>query len=295
VALDPSQAPFAGELLGLMEVARGAGLGVSLRPTLIYPNDDPAAWWAAAPQAEEWWNAWFSAYRSFALRFADLAQQGGAGRLVLGGPEAVPSLPGSLKADGQPAAPADAEGRWRGLMSEIRSRYSGRLAIELEVGRDLQVPPPFLQEFDEVVLYWHAPLGERPDLSLTEMRGQAAQLLDSMFDLPELGSLPILLSVGYPSLDGGAGPCAAPVGSECQGPSTRGAQGLLLPVDLQEQAWAVNAMLLETYARPELQGFYARGYDPLVALQDDGISLFGKPAGEVLWYWFARLSGAAGG
>jgi len=295
VALDASQAPFAGELLGLMELARGAGLAVSLRPTLIYPTDDAAGWWAAAPQGEEWWNAWFSAYRSFALRFADLARQGGAGRLVLGGPEAAPFLPGGLKADGQPAAPDDAEGRWLGLIAEIRARYSGRLAIELEVGRDLQVSPPFLGEFDELMLYWHAPLGERPDLSLTDMRGQAAQLLDLLLDLPELSSLPILLSVGYPSLDGGAGPCAAPVGSECQGPSTRAAQGLVLPVDLQEQAWAVNAMLLEAYARPQLQGFYARGYDPLVALQDDGISVFGKPAAEVLWYWFARLSGTAGG
>jgi len=292
VALDPSQAPFAGELLGLMELARGAGMAVSLRPTLIYPTDDPAAWWAAAPGGEEWWNAWFSAYRSFALRFADLAQQGGAGRLVLGGPEAAPFLPGSLKADGQPAAPADAEGRWRGLVADIRARYSGRLAIELDVGRDLQVPPPFLQEFDELMLYWHAPLGERPDLSLTEMRGQAAQRLDLLLDLPELSSLPILLSVGYPALDGGAGPCAAPVGSECQGSSTGGAQR---GVDLQEQAWAVNAMLLEAYARPQLRGFYAGGYDPLVGSQDDGISVFGKPAAEVLWYWFARLSAAAGG
>ena len=291
VALDPSRAPFAGELLGLMELARGAGLAVSLRPTLIYPTGDPAAWWAAAPQGEEWWNAWFSAYRSFALRFAELAQQGGAGRLVLGGPEAAPFLPGSPKADGQPDIPADAEGRWRGLIAEIRSRYSGRLAFELEVGRDLPVAPPFLQEFDELMLYWHAPLGERPDLSLTEMRGQAAQLLDLLLDLPELSSLPILLSVGYPALDGGAGPCAAPAGSECQGPSTRAGQ---LPVDLQEQAWAVNAMLLEVYTRPQLRGFFARGYDPLVASQDYGISAFGKPAAEVLWYWFARLSGAVG-
>src|SRR3989304_8899255 len=123
----------------------------------------------------------------------------------------------------------------------------------------MQVSPPFLQEFDELMLYWHAPLGERPDLSLAERRGQAAQRLDLLLDLPELSSLPILLSVGYPALDGGAGPCAAPVGSECQGPSTGGAQG---GVDLQEQAWAVNAMLLEAYARPQLRGFLAGGHDP---------------------------------
>jgi hypothetical protein len=297
LSFDPSQAPFASELLRLIQAARGSGLTVTLRPQVSFPADDPVGWWAAAPQEDDWWTVWFSTYRSFALRYAQLAEQSGAPRLVLGGPEIVPSLPGSVGEDGHSIAPSDAEGRWRSLLAEVRSVYSGRLALELETGRDLQVVPPFLQEFDEVMLYWHAPLGDRPDLSLTEMRTQARSQLDFLLSQPELSKLPVLLSLAYPSLDGGAGPCAAPAAHECPGPAAAAAgagEGIILPVDLQEQAWVINAMLLEAHDRPEVRGLFARGYDPLVAVQDEGISVFGKPAGEVLWFWFARLSGAVG-
>jgi hypothetical protein len=292
IALDPSQSAFADELIGLLNAARAVGLSVTTFPRLTYPADDQAAWWEQAPPEGEWWNAWYGAYRAFALRQADLARLGGAARIVLGGPEAAPFLPGSLTAEGQPLAPPDADGRWRGLIAEIRSRYPGRLAFALDVGRELQPPPPFLQEFDEVVLLWHAPLGERPDLDLNEMRSQAAAQLDSVLGLPELSGLAPLLVLGYPALDGGAGPCAAPRGDECRGPSGPG-PGIVVPIDLNEQARAVNAVLLEAYHRPELRAILAGSYNPLVALQDEGVSAFGKPAGDVLWYWFSRLSGAA--
>lgn len=292
IGLDPSRAPFAAELLDLIVTARGVGLVVTLKPSLVYPMYDPEAWWSAVPRGPAWWTAWFDAYRTFALRHASLAEQGGARRLVLGGAESAPFLPGGRVADGE------AEGRWRGLIAEIRSSFSGRLAFELDLGRELQAAPVFLGQFDEVVLHWHAPLGERPDLSLGDMRDQAAQLLDTTLSAPELSGLPVILSMSYPSLDGGAGPCAAPEAGRCLGLSSALAgegSGIVLPVDLQEQAWAVNAILLEAYDRPGVRGIFSRGYDPLAALQDDGISVHGKPAAEVLWYWFARLTGSVSG
>lgn len=291
LGLDPTQAPFADELLGLMRAAREAGLTVTLQPTLIYPAGNPAGWWASAPASGDWWAAWFSDYRAFMLHFAALAERGSAARLVLGGPEAAAFLPEALQASG---LGAEAEGRWRGLIAEIRSIYHGQLAFELELGSALQVAPPFLGEFDAAQLYWHAPLGERPNLSLTEMREGASRLLDETLSQQALASLPIVLSIAYRSVDGGAGSCAARLEAECPGPTAAQAgraEGIILPVDLQEQAWAVNAMLLEAHARPQIAGFFARDDDPLVGLQDDTLSVHGKPAAEILWYWYARLTG----
>ncbi len=298
LALDPSRGPFGAELLSLMEAARAAGLSVTLQPSLHYPAEEPSTWWDGASRTDDWWIGWFAGYRSFLLRYASLAELGGARRLVLGGPEAAPFLPSDSEAEGQPVPPPDAEGRWRTLIEQVRSIYHGELAFELELGTELQTIPPFLAEFDRVQLYWHAPLGERPDLSITEMREAATQLLDATLNLEPLATKPIVLSIGYPSLDGGAGPCAAPAGGECPGPTQLLAgtvEGTVLPIDLQEQAWAVNAMLLEAYTRPQITGIFARDYDPLVALQDDTLSVHGKPAAEVLSYWYSRLTEPGGG
>jgi len=38
-------------------------------------------------------------------------------------------------------------------------------------------------------------------------------------------------------------------------------------------------------------GFYARGYNPAVAQQDRSASVNGKPAQDVLRYWYPRITG----
>lgn len=291
LGLDPARAPFGDELVSLMQSAQASGLSVVLHPTLAYPAGDATTWLASAPASSEWWTAWFIEYRAFVRRFAELAEQGGAVRLVLGGPDAAPFLPEALEASGLEAV---AEGAWRGLIAEIRSIYHGQLAFELEFGATLQQAPPFLGEFDAVQLFWHAPLGERPNLTLIEMREGARRLLDETLSQPPLASFPLVLSLGYRSVDGGAGGCAARLEADCPGPTAAlagVAEGIILPVDLQEQAWAVNAMLLEAHIRPQIVGVYARDDDPMVALLDDTLSVHGKPAAEVLWYWYAQLTG----
>jgi hypothetical protein len=68
-----------------------------------------------------------------------------------------------------------------------------------------------------------------------------------------------------------------------------------LKVDLGEQAQAMNAVLMEATQRPGIQGFTARRYNPVVALQDKSASVHGKPASDVLWYWYQRLTGQSTG
>ncbi|MEJ2608395.1 MAG: hypothetical protein P8Z41_17250, partial [Anaerolineales bacterium] len=57
------------------------------------------------------------------------------------------------------------------------------------------------------------------------------------------------------------------------------------------QAQALNAVLLEATVRDEIQGFFVRGYNPSVVLQDKSASIYGKPGRDVIWYWYSRLTG----
>ena len=63
-------------------------------------------------------------------------------------------------------------------------------------------------------------------------------------------------------------------------------------MDLQAQADIYQALCGAVNERDWLGGFVSRGYYPPAALQDGSASVHGKPAEDVLWYWFGRFTGA---
>ena len=296
VSFDPAHGPFLAELRAMIDTGHRWGLGVSLRPSLRPLAGDSGAWWISAPRDAGWWAVWYESYRSFILTYARLAAEAGVEKLVLGGPEAAPALPDGRLPDGSPSrSPSDAEARWRNLIAEVRSAYGGRLAFEIELGRSLQPPPPFLDAVDEIHVYWHAPLGSGTETSPAEMQASAARLLDTaLLATPGLVGRPIILSVEYLSLDGSAAACAPAPDGSCRPPEAFDSGAVVDPdlqIDLTEQAQALNAVLAEAYARSQVTGFYSRGYNPAVAQQDRSASVNGKPAQDVLRYWYPRITG----
>ena len=296
LTFDPGHSLYRPDEAALVEEARGLGLNSIFRPVLRPSSGTTAEWWQSARRDGPWWTVWFEEYRSFVLTLARQAADTGATRLVLGGEDVAPALPGAHLQNGTlSGAPADAEARWRSLFAEVRSLYTGQIAFELEISQSLQPPPPFLDAVDLVHVVWRAPLGDTKDLSVADMQGAASAWLDqSLLALPALSGKPIVLSVEYAAVDGAATGCIPAPDGACR-PAAAFARGALvdpdLAPDLTEQANAVNAVLLEAYARPQIVGFYARGYDPSVALTDESASLHGKPALDVLWYWFPRSHG----
>ena len=55
------------------------------------------------------------------------------------------------------------------------------------------------------------------------------------------------------------------------------------------QADIYNAALLAINNIPWINGFISSGFFPPVILQDKSSSIYGKPAGDVLWYWFPKM------
>jgi hypothetical protein len=95
---------------------------------------------------------------------------------------------------------------------------------------------------------------------------------------------PIFLAVAYPSVDNAAS-ASYPVSALFKPGST------LAPVNLQAQTDLYQALLMAVNERAWVGGFVSRGYYPPVALQDGSASVHGKPAANVLWYWFPRFLG----
>ena len=62
-------------------------------------------------------------------------------------------------------------------------------------------------------------------------------------------------------------------------------------VDMKSQADIYQALLSAVNSRLWITGFISRGYYPPTILQDKSASIHGKPAADILWYWYPRLLG----
>ncbi len=296
IEFDPARAPFKADLENTISEAVKRDLKVTLRPTLSVEDGSLQNWWLSATRDSAWWDVWFEEYRSFVLSYAQQAEGNDVPRLILGGSEIMPALPGGSIADGIPSeVPMDAEHRWLDLITAIGEIYHGELAFQIELTDELQTIPNFMVACDEVYVYWHAPLATTGEASPAELQSAASSLLDNiLLSDPALSNVPIYLSVEYLSIEGSANACAKAPDETCRD-NTEFAQGAIvdpdLEVDLLAQAQALNALLLEATIRDQIQGFFVRGYNPSVILHDKSASIYGKPGRDVVWYWYSRLSG----
>jgi hypothetical protein len=296
LTFDPAYAPFESDLRTMASIASDRGIALVLRPHLRSLEGEVDAWWDSALRNEAWWTVWFEEFRSMLVTTARQAQGAGFTKLVLGGSQITPCLPEGILPDGTSSGvPAYAEDRWRTLLEDVRASFSGKLAFEIEMDQSLQAIPNFLDTFDEIHIYWHAPLttGESPNVP--ELRMSARSLLeDQILANPAMQGTSLLLDVEYLSVGVSATACAMAPDGSCR-PSNQFDQGALIDPDLSSdmegQAQAINAVLLEAFARPEIIGFYVHGYNPMVVLHDMSASVNGKPASDVIRYWYPRING----
>jgi hypothetical protein len=273
-------------------------MNVAIFPTPRIPGDTNM-WWSSGTRDYPWWVSWFERYRTFLLNHADLAAQTGAQSLIIGGSWVAPALPGGTLSDGTPSGvPADAETRWRNLISEVRSRYSGKLLWALAYDQARISPPAFLDTVDGLYVQFSPPLSSTSEPTIDEMYFEATRLLDEgLLPLQTQTTLPLILVVAYPSADGAGTACLKLSGQEsCIDP-----QSLSRPnpdigeiaIDLQEQADIYASLLRAVNERPWITGFVSSGYYPPAVLKDKSLSVHGKPAENILSYWYPQILATA--
>ena len=273
-------------------------MNAAVFPTpLMKPNS--AQWWKSAARDFSWWEVWFNRYREFLLHNADLASRSGAKTLILGGDWLIPALTGGVLADGSPSGvPTDADTRWSNIIQDVRSHFNGKIYWALSYPSQIKNPPAFLDLLDGIYLLWSAPLAAQDSATEADMEAEMGRLLDA--DVAPLQSKlqkPLILAAAYPSVTVGAKGCVPASGGGCvslealsqPNPDLNGVE-----VNLDQQVDAYNAVLSAVNQRSWVSGVVSRGYYPPVELQDKSISIHGKPATDVLWYWFPRLLASTG-
>lgn len=301
----PGQDPLWIDSAIMISQARALGLNVALFPTPNFPASADAStslsssFWLGAPRDAQWWQTWFIRYRAFAVNYADLASQTGSQTLILGGDWVTPALPGGTLPDGNPSnTPADVETQWKAIIADVRAHFKGQIFWAMPYTQSsITTPLKFLQDVDGIYLLWSAPLGKATSQSATkgDYANEAGRLLDNeVAPLVSLLNKPLILAIAYPSASGAASGCIANGAGGCfdlSALSRPNADISSVNLDLQTQADVYEAMLTAVNARSWISGFISRGYFMPVALQDKSTSIHSKPAADILWYWYPRLTG----
>lgn len=277
----PGSDPLWADSLDTISHARASAMNVAIFPAVNLPAD-MSEWWKAAPRDAAWWEAWFTRYTAFADYHADMAQQTGAQALILGGDWVAPALPGGQVNGGSSGVPLDAETRWKAILADVHHRFTGKVLWAISYPGGLQSMPAFTDSLDGAYLLWNAPLSGS---SVQDLQASAGQLLDT--DIQPFQTVlgkPVILAAAYASANDSA-KAMIPAYWLFQ-PGT-----VQYPVNLQTQADIYQALSMAVNERAWLGGFVSRGYYPPAALQDASASVHGKPAEDVLWYWFGRFTG----
>lgn len=292
------QDPLWPEAVTMIEQATKRDLNVAIRPVPHFPTA-VEAWWSSAARDFPFWVSWFDQYRSFAIHHADLATRTGAKTLILGGAWMSPALPDGKLADGFPAnTPQDTDYRYRVMLEEVREHFSGTLAWALPYSEAITNPPDFLDEIDQIYVLWSAPLSDDPSASTESLQAEAQRIInEEIYGMqllwePDSGQKSVILALAYPSVGGVLGSCLPDPFVDCLSPEALNfpaPDAPLLETNFVEQAKAYDAVLAAINQVDWIDGVVSRGYYPPAILHDKSTSVHGKPASDVIRYWYGQF------
>lgn len=263
--------------------AQQNNLGVAIFPYLDYATIG-VNWPDAYSVNNGLWPAWFERYRTFILHHARLAEAAGAEALIIDGVQLVPALDGITSQD------------WNGLMGQIRNTFHGQISLYMPF-EWLNQPPPIVFTFDQVYVHWGVPLATWSAATAPEIQARVDILLDAgVKPFKQNHNLEVILSIDYPSAEGGLTNCVSlyDSGGSCIDPALLSPRYPDIPtveLDLQEQVEIYNAILAGVNERDWIDGVVALNYYLPVGLHDKSSSIHGKPAELVLRFWLAGFFG----
>ncbi len=291
----PAQDMLQPDLVNTISSAEQQGFKVGIFPQPHFPGE-VETWWKNASRDFPWWVSFFERYSNFILHHASLANDTHASSLILGGDWLDPALPGGTLADGSASnVPQDAEGRWRELIRLVRERYTGTVAWALTYPDGVQHPPPFLDAVDQIYILWSAPLETEPAASFEDLVARANTILENdILPFQQILGKPVIIAISYPSITNAAMGCINLASGGCLNYDLLAPPNPDIPsleLNLQDQATTYNAVLTAINDQIWVAGFFSMGYYPPTQLQDKSLSINGKPAAGVVWFWSKAFLG----
>ncbi|MBI9049549.1 MAG: hypothetical protein JEZ00_09020 [Anaerolineaceae bacterium] len=234
-------------------------------PIAIYPQLNTSTmrismdeWWLEAERSDGWWQSWFDRYRSYLMNYAVLANQVQAEAFVLNDGNIDPGLPSGLLPDATPSGvPGDAFSRWQRIIEDIRSVYAGDIYWAVYEDTNLENLSEIISLVDKV---YYAEL-DTALISTENPSEDMAAYFDEIHLVYNNHSKPVIIGITF--------------------------QENLSP---EKQASLYQLVFEEINAQSWIGGVISSNFDPTIRLQDQSNSVFGKPAMEIIKYWYPKLT-----
>jgi hypothetical protein len=265
----------------VIQKAKASGLQVVLFPLVTFPQG-AEAYWDSARRDEGWWITWYETYHRYMMQVVSWASANNVDAIIVGDPGLSPTFTYGLLADGTSSkSPDDADEQWRQLIRDIRTGYSGMILGAVSYPSSQESVPGWLDSVDEIYAMYSPPLAQSSGASVQDLIPIISQDLEENFYPPieDLGKS-VIITINYPSSSNAFAGCTDTLGS-CLND-----WGYAQQVDLDVQARIYNAAVIVASKETWVSGFFARNYLPDVSLHDASSSINGKPAFNVLWFWY---------
>ena len=259
--------------------------------TLLFPvvtyTQSPEIFWMTGNRDGNWWNLWYERYARLILNYADLANTLKLEALIIGDPSVSPSMMNGLLPNGKPSqSPANADDQWRHLIAEIRSRFNGKVIGVATVNSDVDIVPGWLDQVDEIYVLFAPAIKKEKSGSVEDLKMEITRILNKrVLPIYEKYQKPILMGLSFSSGDFSLGGFTSTDYDRSSVP----AEVSDIQPDLGLQARLYNAAMISFSTRDYISGFFSRGFYPYLEVQDASSSVYGKPAGDVLWFWYHFL------
>jgi hypothetical protein len=175
----------------------------------------------------------------------------------------------------------------------LKSHFSGDLFVELN-------PEETSLDSETLLLFDHILVDADWDISQNGADVEAytnafrERLQGQILEMHESTHLPITIMLDYPSAKGSDSGCVL-IGEECMNfelaNQLTNDQQIIAEKDLDLQKDIYTAALAAINETDWLSGVISKGYNVQVSVQDSKSSVRGKPADDLLWYWYPKLLG----
>lgn len=274
----------------MINKTKSMGFSTSLFPQ-IGPVDEISSYWETTNHTEAWWDTWYESYANFILNYAKVAELAKTEQLIIGGKFLLPTFIGGTYPNGSFSdVPNNSDETWQNIISEVRKAYQGELLWATNIHQARDPLPEFINKLDGIYLLVDSPLVYSETDDFDTINWGFINVIDSLiYEVYRSTGLPIILGLGYPSVDGSALGCNL-LDNNCinDGVFSQNEVSNFTP-DLQEQSLIYNAIFPVLSSREWITGAAIRGYNPTPQVDERSSSIAGKPAFQVIEYWFSGL------
>ncbi len=259
------------ELARLSAAARQRNLQIGFYPQIISGNHGRS--YQSADLSDVNPNQLAEAVKRFYMHFSQAARQNAAQYLVVDGDYLDWRYePGVVE-----------------LLINIRSQFKNRILVSATPSEIEWYPEGLLEQFDGIYLLLECPIFSDLDQEEGEGRASISDLLDGRAKkLAEEKHLPIITGIHFPAIENAGQNCV-----QTSKEWTHVRQGFPLsdaqPSNMQAQSDLYNEVFSAVATRDWITGVTTRGYVLESARTDNAASIHGKPAIDIVWYWFSKF------